>query len=112
MLVVLFFKCMAALFNPVYCRGGRIKWGLVSYTVIMFSFATVYTAMNLNIQSSSDTDNREYPVTPPAPLGYQSATYFESTNAIPNTAFALNGWLAAGLLVSFLFSVAFIYLGV
>jgi hypothetical protein len=60
-LIVLFFQCMAALFNPANRRREGIKWGLVSYTVVMFSFVTVFTAMNLNIQSISYIDNREFP---------------------------------------------------
>ena len=50
-LIVLFFKCIVALLNPAHHREEGIKWGLVCYTAAMFSFVTVYTAMNDNIQS-------------------------------------------------------------
>lgn len=46
MLIVSFFKCMTALFGPTYRRGEGIKWNLVSYTVVMFSLATVRTHRN------------------------------------------------------------------
>ena len=110
MLVVLFFKCMSALFNPVYRRGEGINWGLVSFTVVMFSLATVCTAMNLDINSISYIDNREYPGdggTAPGPLGYIATVFYKAINIVPNTAFVLNNWLADGLLASFLFDAAF-----
>ena len=74
MLTVLFFKCMAALLKPLNRRGERVKWGLVSYTIAMFAFVTVYTAMNLHILSISFIDNREFPgaggEVHPGPYGY------------------------------------------
>jgi hypothetical protein len=100
---------MIALFNPVHRRGEGIKWGLVSYTVVMFSFATVLTAMQFNIQSLSFIDYRGSAdlgggVTP-APLGY----WFPNVLAtIPNVMFASSNWLADGLLVSSLFEAEFI----
>jgi len=107
MLVVLFFKCMAALLKPIHHRGDRVKWGLVAYTAIVFSLVTVYTAMNLHIQSTSFIDNREYPgvmgEVDPGPYGYFMSIYYKAINIVPNAAFCLNNWLADGLLVSFLF---------
>lgn len=103
-LIVLFFKCMTALFNPVYCRGGSVKWGLVSFTVIMFSLATLHTAMDLNLLPISCIDNRDFPgvkgVSSPRPYGYTESIYFKAMNIIPNATFPLNDWLADGLLVS------------
>lgn len=111
MLTVLFFNCIAALFNPVYRRGEGIKWGLVSFTVVMFSLATVRTAMKLNFLSISYIDNREYPgvegVYASGPLGYQATVFFEPINLIPYSAIPLNSWLADGLLVRFLYDAAF-----
>lgn len=98
MLIVLFFKCMIALFNPANRRGEGIKWQLVSYTVIMFSLATVYIAMTDHILSISYIDNRNYPV---GPFIYRLSLSFKAINAIPIVAFRLNSWLADGLLVSF-----------
>ena len=101
---MLFFKCMSALFNPIYRRGEGINWGLVSFTVVMFSLATVCTTMNLDINSISYIDNREYPGgggTAPGPLGYIATVFYKAINIVPNTAFVLNNWLADGLLVRF-----------
>ena len=101
---MLFFKCMTALLSPVYRRGDRIKWGLVSYIVIMFSLATVLTGMDLNVQSISHIDNRDYPGVDgliwPGPYGYYTIIYFKPINFIPTVAFVLNNWLADGFLVS------------
>jgi len=107
MLVVLFFRCMSALLNPVYRRGEQIKRGLVAYTVVMFSLATILTAMNLHILSISFIDNREFfhPEKPlhPGPYGYFEVIYYKAINIVPNASFCLNNWLADGLLVSSLF---------
>ena len=108
-LTVLFFKCMVALLSPVHRRGGGIKWGLVCYTTVMFSLATVHTAMNLHLQSISYIDNREYPAgdgTNPGPIGYFESLYSNVINVVPNVAFSLSNWLADGLLVGFLFDAA------
>ena len=109
--IVLFFHCMAALFNPINRRREGIKWSLVSYTAVMFSFVTIFTAMNLNIQSISYIDNREFPgvdgVLPPGPLGYQWSIYSNVLTIVPNLMFVLNNWLADGLLVGRLFAAAF-----
>ena len=98
---------MAALFNPVYRKGEGIKWGLVLFTVAMFSLETVVTSMSLNNLSVAYIDNREFPgdeqVPSPGPLGYQVIHYFNVTNVIPNVGIVLNNLLADGLLVSSLF---------
>ena len=108
---MLFSKCTTALFNPAYRRGEGIKWGLVSFTVVMFSSATVLTAMNLHVQSISYIDNREYPgVNSPkdvGPYGYFLFIYYKAINVIPNVAYVLNNWLADGFLVSSSFTTAF-----
>ena len=59
-LTVLFFKCMSALLSPVHRETGSIKWKLAAYTAVMFLGVTVFTAMNLNFQSVSYIDHREY----------------------------------------------------
>ena len=111
MLVVLFFNCMAALFNPVYRRGEGIKWVLVFLTVAMFSLETVIVSMGFNTLSVAYIDNREFPGTErapvPGPLGYQMAHYTSVTAVIPSFAGVLNNSLADGLLVSSLFDTAF-----
>ena len=105
---MLSFKCMATLFDPVHRRGSeRIKWGLVSYTGVMFSLATVITAMNVNVISISYIDNRGFPgvegVVPPGPYGYLMFIPSEAIEVIPDAMFNLSDWLADGLLVSSLF---------
>ena len=71
--IILFFQCMAALFSPVHRKGEHIKWGLVSYTTVMFLLVTVFTAPNLKILSISYIDNRRFPgvqgVLPPGVYG-------------------------------------------
>ena len=103
MVIVLFFKCMTTLFDPVHRRGAGIKWGLVSYTSIMFSFVTVLTATDLDILSVSYIDDREFPgvegLIPPGPLGYQWLIDPGPLSIAPNVMFVLCNWLADGLLV-------------
>ena len=101
---MLFFQCLAGLFNSVHRKGERIKWGLVSYTVVTFLIVTVGTAMNLDYQSASYVDNRDFPgvegVSPPGPLTYQMSAPSNVLATIINVSFPLNNWLADGLLVS------------
>lgn len=105
--IVLFFKCMAALLDPIHRRTDGTKWGLVGYTMVMFSFVTIFTGMNLNMQSVSFIDNREFPGVegslPAGPLGYQWLVYSKALSIVPNLMFLLNNWLADGLLVGSLF---------
>lgn len=97
---------MGALLGPVDRTKGGIKWGLVAYVTAMFSFATIYTGMSLDIQSISYVDYREFSgddgVGDPGPLGYQTLVFSDAINVVPNTMFLLNNWLADGFLVSFL----------
>ena len=100
---------MAALLNPTYRKEEGIKRWLVFYTVVMFSFVTVYTAMNLYIQSNSFIDHRgnidwELPLS--RPLEYQLGIRVTALGFVPNVMFNLNNWLADGLLVSPLFDAA------
>jgi len=114
--ITLFFQCIAALLNPIYRRGEGIKWWFVSHTVAMFSCVTMYTAMNLHIQSISFIDNRETVPDPTlaisGPLDYQFNIRGMALGLIPNVMFNLNNWLADGLLVSSLFDAAPTYRGV
>ena len=102
--IALFFKCVAALLNPAHRRGGRVKWGLVFYTVVMFSFLTMQTAVALHVQSISYVGNREFPGIARAvsrgPLGYLGFTRQEALDIVSTSMFFVNGWLADGLLVS------------
>lgn len=104
--VVLFFRCMSALLNPINRTNGdgSIKWLFVAHTAAMFSIVTVYTGMYLNLQSISFIDNREYAGSdgglPPGPIGYQHLIYNKPISFSPHIMFMLNTWLADGLLVS------------
>jgi len=104
MLTVLFLNCMTALFSPTYRRGEGIKWGLVSYTVIMFSLATVYTATKGHILSICYIDNRDFP--DHGPWGYHEAMSYNAVFIIARAAFNLNNWSADGLLVGSSFDAA------
>ena len=115
-LLVLFFQCIAALFNPVNRKREDIKWGLVSYTVTMFSFATILIGMSLHVESLSYIDNREIPgvegAYPPGPTGYPSSIWLKALSVTPRLMFLLNNWLADGLLASPLSNVALAHLSV
>jgi hypothetical protein len=95
---------MGALLNPVYPTREGVRWGLVAHTAAMFSFVTIFTAINLDIQSISYIDNREFPgdssMFPPGPLGYQIFIYSKAISVVPTIMFHLNTCLADGLLVS------------
>ena len=100
--VVLFFQCMGALFNPINHTGGGIKRLLVVHTVAMFLFVTIYTALNLDMLFISYVGNREFTgITgfPPGPLGYEYLSYHETIGIVSTVMFLLNNWLADGLLV-------------
>ena len=109
-IVVLFFQCIAALFDPIHRRGEPVRWGFVSYTVVIFSFVTVQTAVNLDIISNSFIDNREFSdsegVLPPGPIGYEFFISPEAISIVTIIIFTLNNWLADGLLVSSLLDAA------
>ena len=88
-------------------RTRGVKWGIIAYTTAMFSFVTIFTAMNLDLQSISYIDNREFPGIRGAlvsgPFGYQVFIYSEAINVVPFLMFFLNQWLADGFLVSAVF---------
>ena len=104
--IILFFQCMSALLDPVNRTKGEINWKFMAHTAAMFSFATIYIAMNLNIQSISFVDNREFPgittsdVLPPGPVGYQWFLRSKPIGVATTPMIVLNNWLANGLLVS------------
>lgn len=104
---------MTALCGSVYRKGEQIKWGFVSYTVVIFSALTVQTAMNLDIQSVSYIDNCNFPGTkdalPPGPYGYPLFIAAGALNVTPNAMFFLSDWLADGLMVSSLFDTTYPY---
>ena len=101
--IVMFFQCLGAIFSSTNRARAGTNWGLFTYCMATFSFVTIYTAMNLNLQSISYIDNREFPgndQAPPGPLGYQWLIHNSGLSIVPNFMFMLNNWLADGLLVS------------
>ena len=104
---------MAALLNPASRKREGIKWGLVSYTAVMFLIVTLSTGVFIDILSICYIDNREFPgvdgVSPPGPYGCQMSSVLK---IIPNLMFLLNNWLADGLLVGRLYGAAFTRSGV
>lgn len=72
----------------------------------MFSIVTIYTAIELDLQSIAYIDNREFPGLdgrlPPGPLGYEDLIYSKGKTDVVNIMCLLNGGLADGLLVSYL----------
>lgn len=88
---------MGALFDPANRTIGGVKWGLAAHSTAMFTFVTIYTALNLDLQSVSYIDNRAYPT---GPFGYQLFVSSDAINTVISLMFFLNQWLADGLLVS------------
>ena len=91
-LVATFFRSMAALLNPIHGGTEGIKWRLVTYTAVMFSFATVFTVISLIRRTPYLS---RLPLLETLPL-----------LVLPDLMFLLNYWLADGLLVSSLFNAA------
>ena len=105
--IMVFFRCITGLFDPEHRRGQRVKWGLVSYTMVMFSILTALTAMSSVTLSISFIDNRQFTgvegVVPPGPFGYVLFISPMAISFLTNAMAILNNWLADGLLVSSLF---------
>ena len=85
---------MAVLLDPVHRRGEGIRWGLVSHTVVLSSFVTIFTVMNLNDRLV------EYMRLDPF---LSKDIGFEVPPSVLTLIFLLNYWLAAGFLVGSLF---------
>ena len=102
-LVVLFFQCMGALLSSANRNREGVNWGLVSYTVVMFSCATVVNGWAQYFASISFIDNRNFPgvegAAPPGPFGYQQTICSTTVGTSPTFASSLSYWLADGLLV-------------
>ena len=95
--IILFFQCMGTLLDHVIRTRGGIKWGLLAYTVAVFSFVTIFTVTALNVQLVSYVEFREVP---DGPLFYHPTATEEWLAVMPEVVFSLNQWLADGLLVS------------
>lgn len=100
--VVLFFKCMGALFNSFNRTKGDIKWVLVAHTMAMFLCATINTAPGFELLSVAYIENREFPGNDelgPGPYEYQVLIYSDPASIATNITFYLGQWLADGLLL-------------
>ena len=95
---------MGALLQPINRDKEGIKWSLVAHTVAMFTFATIATAINLEVQSICYIDNREFPgiddTLPPGAIAYQQLIHSNAISVVPSTMLFLNTSLSDGLLVS------------
>ena len=102
--IVIFFQCTGALFNPANRTKEGIKWLPVTHAAVMFSFVAVCAGVVLGLQSVSFVDNRTFPgiggLVFPGPLGCRLFVYYKAINLVPNLTVLLNNWLADGLLVS------------
>ena len=88
--------------QPRLSQWDGTKWGLISYTMAMFSFATAYTAIKLHTLSTSSVGNRGFADpngTLVGPHGYQSVIRLTELGVIANLVYLLNNLLADGLLV-------------
>ena len=59
----MFFRCLGASLDPVNREDGGIEWPLAIHTVVMFSFATAFTAQNLWVHSLLYVDGRSFSLT-------------------------------------------------
>lgn len=100
--IVLFFRCIQALLNPINRFSKGAQWALVIHVTAMFSFATIYTATTFGIQRTAYIDNRAFPGIdgfPPGPWAYEFITLSYAIDAVQFIAFLFNNWLADGLLL-------------
>ena len=76
----------------------------MTYTATMFSLATINIAMNLDIQSISYVNNRDFPgfsdLLGSGPAGYQFFITSKAIQVVPTAILFFNFWLGDGLLVS------------
>jgi hypothetical protein len=91
---------MCALLGPAKHTTGSLRWLLVAHTGVVFVFVTVFTAINLEILSTSYIDNRGFPNDSyPGPLRYLYLAFSETAGIVSTLTFLMNNWLADGLLV-------------
>ena len=114
--VILFFRCMAALFNPVRRRGTVSNAESYPTPWSCSRSCTAVTGIQFDIHSLCYVDNREFPnvgdMLPPGPLGCHSFVSSDTPTVVDAILF-LKGWLTDGLLVSFfLFRAVFTHPGV
>ncbi|KZV85551.1 hypothetical protein EXIGLDRAFT_254144 [Exidia glandulosa HHB12029] len=77
-------------------QWNRVQWGMVTYVVLLFSAASVYTGSNIKWGEQMFIDDRNYPG---GPLGF----YFNAFNTpmiiLGNSAFIVTNFLADSLVL-------------
>ena len=104
--IILFFRCMDALFNAVNCPRRSIKWPLVAHTVAMFLILAVAAVIYVDARLVSYIDNQKltggdglpFPGGS-GPLLYRDYIYSQANGVVLNILIFLNACLADGLLV-------------
>ncbi len=69
---------------------------LAGYTFLLFSFNTVFVAMNMHNCRLAYIDHNDFPG---GPALFTLSRYSAAIAVVPNAAFILSNWLADGLLV-------------
>ncbi|KAF9489036.1 hypothetical protein BDN71DRAFT_1512520 [Pleurotus eryngii] len=92
--IVLFFRCLIALLGRR--RGATYNPILAGYTFLLFSFNTVFVAMNMHNSRLAYTDHDDFPG---GPALFTLSRYSMAIAVVPNAAFILSNWPADGLLV-------------
>ncbi|KAL4261200.1 hypothetical protein AB1N83_006841, partial [Pleurotus pulmonarius] len=95
--IVLFFQCMIALLNQRQ-RHPIVTYNpfLAGYTFLLFSFNTVFVAMNMHNSRLAYIDHDDFPG---GPALFTLSRYSTAIAVVPNAAFILSNWLADGLLL-------------
>ena len=101
--IILFFRCMDALFNAANCPRRSIKWPLVAHAVAMFSILAVSAVIYINARLVSYIDNQRFTgdngLEFPGPLLSRDYIYSQANSVVLNITIFLNACLADGLLV-------------
>ncbi|KIJ63973.1 hypothetical protein HYDPIDRAFT_154930 [Hydnomerulius pinastri MD-312] len=93
--LVLFVQCMVAFLKRTDVSSPN-RWGLMTYTLLMFSCSTIFVALDSTLFRNAFVDYRNYPG---GPIGYSVATYDAPMSITANAFFMLANWLADGLLL-------------
>lgn len=105
----MFFQCLGATFSSTNRARVGTNWDLLSYCIAMFSFVTMYIAMDLNLHpffTLTPENSLETTKHPRAAFGYQWPIHSSELFIVPDFVFMLDNWLVDGPLVS-----SFLHLG-
>ena len=93
---------MVALLSSGDRAKRDVRWGLVAYTMALFSFLTIALGIDLYLDRTLFIDNREFPgndISPPGPLGYSDSITYDVINLVYFILYPLTQWLNDGFLV-------------